>query len=98
MAERTERTDDAVAQSEEKAREVLQRFEAFRRFVVVCGECQAEMSADWHFCTDCGTRLATECPSCGQPLPPIGARFCPHCGLLIPRIEAKGQERPSSGS
>ena len=78
-----------VTENEITADEVIHRFEAIRRFVVTCSECQSEMSADWHFCTDCGSRLATECPSCNQPLPPYGARFCPHCGLLIPRIEGK---------
>ncbi len=84
-----ERSGETADPSEESVKQVLQRFESFRRFVVTCSECQAEMSADWHYCTSCGSRLATECPACQQPLPPYGARFCPHCGLLIPKIEAR---------
>lgn len=92
MTERSVPPGEPADAAEDLSRQVLSRFEAFRRFVVVCSECQAEMSADWRYCTDCGTRLATECPACQQPLPPYGARFCPHCGLLIPQIAAS--ERP----
>ncbi len=85
----TEASDTPVeASAADELGHLLQRFESIRRFVVVCAECQAENAADWHYCTDCGARLATECPACQQPLPPYGARFCPHCGLLIPRIAA----------
>jgi len=95
MTERSGRSGEGPESAEELAQRVLRRFESFRRFVVVCAECQAEMSADWHYCTDCGARLATECPACQQPLPPYGARFCPHCGLLIPRVAAK-EESPGA--
>lgn len=78
----------------EAARDVLRRFESFRQFMVVCAQCQVEAPVDWHFCSNCGNRLSTECPSCGQPLPPAGGRFCPHCGLMIPRIEPA---KPDSG-
>ncbi len=95
MAERSDPSGKPAEPGEEMAERVLRRFESFRRFVVICGECQAEMSADWHYCTDCGARLATECPSCHQPLPPHGARFCPHCGLAIPKVGASGKDQPS---
>ncbi len=90
MAERPDPSGDVATSGEALSEVVLRRFEAFRRFTVVCAECQAEMSVDWHYCTDCGARLSTECPACQQPLPPAGARFCPHCGLLIPQIQARG--------
>jgi hypothetical protein len=32
----------------------------------------------------CGARLSTQCPGCGNPLPPKGAKYCPHCGMEIP--------------
>ena len=91
----TEPTRPAAGVSEpveQIAERIERRFESFHRFIVICGECQSEMPADWHYCTDCGSRLATECPACQQPLPPIGAHFCPHCGLAIPRIAPFGQE------
>jgi hypothetical protein len=31
-------------------------------------------------------RLATQCPGCGNPLPPAGALSCPSCGLAIPAV------------
>ena len=77
---------------QDAAQRVLQRFQSFRRFIVVCAECQSEAVVDWHYCTNCGSRLATECPGCGQPLPPYGGRFCPHCGLQIPTIAAAKSE------
>lgn len=54
------------------------------RFLRECGACQATMPIDWQYCGDCGTRLATRCPSCGEPLPPLGAKYCGHCGVEIP--------------
>jgi predicted amidophosphoribosyltransferase len=59
--------------------------EVFQRFVRECQACQAEVPQDWQYCAHCGQRLATSCPSCGNPLPPSGGRFCPHCGLEIPQ-------------
>lgn len=85
--EKTAQTADETSRTDSE--QIIKRVESFRRFVVTCSECQSEMSADWHFCTDCGSRLATECPSCQQPLPPYGATFCPHCGLMIPKIEGR---------
>ena len=95
MSEQATSAENAAVPDE--VNRVLHRFESFRRFVTVCAECQAEMSADWHYCTDCGSRLATECPACQQPLPPYGARFCPHCGMLIPRIAPADQAAPAGG-
>jgi predicted amidophosphoribosyltransferase len=92
MTEDTKQAAVASGNVEELAERIEHRFQAFHRFIVVCGACQSEMSADWHYCTDCGSRLATECPAGQQPLPPIGARFCPHCGFAIPRIAPVGQE------
>jgi hypothetical protein len=31
--------------------------------------------------------LATQCPSCGNPLPPLGAHACPACGLALPSVQ-----------
>lgn len=65
--------------------------EVLRKFVVECRACQAEAPPYWQYCTECGARLATQCPGCGCPLPPLGtARFCPHCGVEIPKAEAEG--------
>ena len=92
MTEQPEQTADTQEAVERIAERIEQRFQSFHRFIVVCGECQSEMPADWHYCSDCGNRLSTECPACNQPLPPVGARFCPHCGFAIPRIAPFGQE------
>jgi predicted amidophosphoribosyltransferase len=92
MTEETSQTVENHENVEEIAGRIERRFESFHRFIVVCGDCQSEMPADWHYCSDCGSRLSTECPACQQPLPPIGARFCPHCGFAIPRIAPFGQE------
>ena len=95
MTEQTEQTDVSAEPREaveEIAERIERRFESFHRFITVCGDCQSEMPADWHYCSDCGNRLSTECPACQQPLPPVGARFCPHCGFAIPRIAPFGQE------
>jgi predicted amidophosphoribosyltransferase len=71
-----------------KVEDVVRRFETFRKLIVACNECQSEMSVNWQYCTNCGTRLSTECPGCHQPLPPAGAKFCPHCGMSIPEVGA----------
>ena len=67
---------------------LIERLDEFHRFIQECAECQSEAPAHWQFCANCGARLSTQCPGCGQPLPPSGARFCPHCGVEIPRAEA----------
>ena len=72
------------SQAELRLAEMLQ---SFRRFMRECQSCQREAPPYWQFCAHCGTRLATQCPGCGNPLPPSGARYCPHCGLEIPRTD-----------
>lgn len=67
--------------------ELKRAVEAFHRLVVECQACQAEAQPHWQYCAQCGTRLATQCPGCGSPLPPLGARYCPHCGVEIPPKE-----------
>ncbi len=62
-----------------------ERIERFHRFMRECLSCQQEVEAHWQFCAHCGARRSTECPRCGQPLPPSGAQSCPQCGLDIPR-------------
>lgn len=63
----------------------LQQLEAFHRLLEECKDCQKEIEPHWQFCAHCGTRLATQCPGCGTPLPPAGAHACPQCGLAIPQ-------------
>ncbi len=72
------------SKEDDELQRVLRQLEAFREFVRECAACQAEVPQTWQYCAHCGLRLATQCPSCGNPLPPKGARFCPHCGLQIP--------------
>jgi predicted amidophosphoribosyltransferase len=31
--------------------------------------------------------LATHCPGCGNPLPPLGAHACPRCGVALPPVQ-----------
>ena len=73
-----------VPGTQEDVERLLRQLEAFRLFIRQCGACQAEVPQTWQYCAHCGLRLATQCPGCGNPLPPKGARFCPHCGLAIP--------------
>ncbi len=67
--------------------ELKRSLEVFHRFIVECQACQTEASPHWQYCAECGSRLATQCPGCGSPLPPLGARYCPHCGIKIPEEE-----------
>lgn len=71
----------------DKAWQPLQQLEGFHRFMQECSDCQQEIEPHWQFCAHCGIRLATECPGCGNPLPPAGARACPSCGLAIPQTD-----------
>ena len=71
-------------------KELLRRLELLERFMVECETCQTENPRHWQYCSECGTRLATACPGCGCPLPPVGARYCPHCGMELPKGEGEG--------
>jgi len=86
--ERPRRRRPRSAVSEEGLRHSM---EVFRKFVVECHACQAEAPPYWQYCTECGARLATRCPGCGSPLPPVGAHYCPHCGVAIPPEEVGGK-------
>ena len=63
---------------------LLKLHEEFQQFIQECHDCQREIEPHWQFCAHCGTRLATHCPGCGNPLPPAGAHACPRCGLALP--------------
>jgi predicted amidophosphoribosyltransferase len=63
----------------------LQQRQRYQDFVRECQACQQEIEPDWQACAHCGTRLSTECPGCGNPLPPAGAQLCPSCGLPLPQ-------------
>jgi predicted amidophosphoribosyltransferase len=65
---------------------VLKLQEEFHQFLHECHECQGELAPHWQVCAHCGTRLATHCPGCGNPLPPIGAPACPRCGVALPPV------------
>jgi len=71
--------------SEQEATLLKQR-EAFHQFIQECRDCQQDIEPHWQFCAHCGIRLATQCPGCGNPLPPAGAHACPRCGLAIPQL------------
>jgi len=66
---------------------LLDQRTAFLQLMEECSECQQELDPHWQFCAHCGTRLATRCPGCGNPLPPAGALTCFHCGLKIPQLK-----------
>ncbi len=76
-------------QSEESRVEsaLLKLQEAFHQFNQECLDCRREIAAHWQFCAHCGTRLATHCPGCGNPLPPLGAYACPRCGVALPQLQ-----------
>lgn len=46
--------------------------------VVVCPEC-SKIVAKGKFCSECGYKFVTVCPSCGKEIIP-GAKFCLECG------------------
>ena len=75
---------------EEKRQElpIVERLESFRNLVSECRACQKDVEPHWQYCAHCGVRQATQCPGCGNPLPPAGAASCPHCGLRIPQTDA----------
>src|SRR5688572_26768712 len=55
-----------------------------------CVKCQADNPPDSAFCVECGSRLALQCPSCGQPLE-ARFKFCNKCGYeLSEPLEAAG--------
>jgi predicted amidophosphoribosyltransferase len=83
MSEDTHR--DALPSEQPSDKAPLRQLEAWHELLRECRECQQEVDLHWQFCAHCGTRLATKCPGCGNPLPPAGARSCPSCGLAIPR-------------
>ena len=62
----------------------LQQHQSYQDFVRECQSCQQEIEPDWQACAHCGARLATKCPACDEPLPPVGTPSCPSCGLSIP--------------
>jgi predicted amidophosphoribosyltransferase len=76
-------------QAEERWEEatLLKLHEEFHQFMHECLDCRREIDAHWQFCTHCGIRLATHCPGCGNPLPPLGAHACPRCGLAFPPVQ-----------
>ncbi|HYM14492.1 MAG TPA: zinc ribbon domain-containing protein [Dehalococcoidia bacterium] len=57
---------------------------SYRTLAGECGSCRAAFQPDWQFCAHCGVRLATACPACGVPLPPLGATHCGACGIELP--------------
>ena len=63
---------------------LLKLHEEFHQFIQECLDCHREIASHWQFCAHCGTRLATRCPGCDNPLPPPGAYACLRCGLALP--------------
>ena len=80
----------ATTQADEEIILINQRA-AFHQLMQECYECQQEVDTHWQFCAHCGTRLATRCPGCGNPLPPAGVAACLHCGLKIPQLSPADQ-------
>ena len=83
--------DDAPhqLQAEEQREEatLLKLREAFHQCMHECRACRREIAGHWQCCAHCGIRLATHCPGCGNPLPPLGAQACPRCGVAVPHVE-----------
>lgn len=65
---------------------LIDQRQQFHQFMSECSDCQEEVDPHWQYCAHCGTRLATKCPGCGNPLPPAGAPSCLNCGLAIPQV------------
>jgi predicted amidophosphoribosyltransferase len=66
---------------------LLKLQEEFHQFMQECRDCRREIEGHWQFCAHCGIRLATHCPGCGNPLPPLGAHACPRCGVALPPVQ-----------
>ena len=64
---------------------LLKLREEFQQLIQECHDCRREIEPHWQVCAHCGTRLATHCPGCGNPLPPAGAHTCARCGLALPQ-------------
>ena len=47
-----------------------------------CPSCHHDNRSDRRFCTQCGTRLAGGCASCGAPVE-VGEKFCGGCGAAL---------------
>ena len=45
----------------------------------VCPNCNAILSANAKFCSECGTKINNVCPNCGAKVKP-NAKFCSECG------------------
>ena len=82
---REEAPGDASPSQRQKDAVPLRQLEAWHELLRECRECRQDVDLHWQFCAHCGTRLATQCPGCGNPLPPAGALSCPSCGLAIPQ-------------
>jgi predicted amidophosphoribosyltransferase len=75
-------------QSQDEATYLKLRKE-LHQLIQECDDCRREIEPHWQFCAHCGTRLATHCPGCGNPLPPAGAQACPRCGLALPQVRER---------
>ena len=67
---------------------LLRKLGALHHFMRECTTYQQELEAHWQLCAHCEERLVTQCPGCGNPVPPAGAYFCPRCGWSMPPIGA----------
>jgi len=59
-----------------------------------CSKCHADNPPDSAFCVECGSKLALQCPSCGQWLEPR-FKFCKKCGHDLSKPVA-AREQPAS--
>ena len=48
--------------------------------MVVCHNCDTELSEQAKFCPECGLTRAINCKQCGTGLP-VTAKFCIECGI-----------------
>ena len=55
-----------------------------------CRACNAELLADWLFCTECGAHVEVVCPACEASNPPT-AKFCRQCGAAITPTDSPAQ-------
>src|SRR5499426_1714880 len=68
---------------------------------MICLRCQHENSPDSIFCDECGNRLETACPQCGEPNR-WSAKYCKICGQTITQtptiatVQVPGAPSPDS--
>jgi len=82
-----EETPEETVEEVEETVETIQETESSQT-IVNCPQCNAELTPEDKFCTECGAKIEaiTNCPKCSAPIQP-GTEFCTECGTNINEYE-----------